>query len=380
MLVLDEAHLLPREYLQPCLKGISFLTKYLNSEALLLTATMPDYRELFSHFGVPGLETVDLIDDRADFALFRKCRYTRLGVISDAALLERACAAPSCLVVVNGRKAARALYTACPSTRKFHLSTWMTTLDRKRVIDEVRAALADIAERYRDVRDVPRDERVIVFSTSLIEAGVDFDFYTVFRELSGLDSILQAGGRCNREGRRDMADVYVFEREESVGRRDGDARASVTRELLDRYAQPDSPECVQAYYARLYAAHEDELTRRSIVRFAMDMDVFNESKPYHLPFRSYSRAFVMIDAPTYSIAVPQDDESRALIARLPYAPSAKTLRSLQKYCCSVSPGDFRALLAQRLVDVSESGVGYLKDESAYQRDTGIQFECRDMYY
>lgn len=51
----------------------------------------------------------------------------------------------------------------------------------------------------------------MVVSTSLIEAGVDLDFETVFREISGLDSILQAAGRCNREGKRSYGNVFVFD-------------------------------------------------------------------------------------------------------------------------------------------------------------------------
>ena len=60
-------------------------------------------------------------------------------------------------------------------------------------------------------RQVPKERRITIIATSLIEAGVDLDVYTVFRERSGLDSILQAGGRCNREGRRAIADVFVFD-------------------------------------------------------------------------------------------------------------------------------------------------------------------------
>lgn len=377
VLVFDEAHLLPRAYLQPCLQGIAYLTRYLRSEAVMLTATMPDYRALLERYGAAGLRTVDLVPDRRSFGVFSKCAYHVLGAVTDEALLTRAAGAPSCLLIVNSRKAARALYAACATGRKYHLSTWMTALDRQRVIAEVREALAGLAARYPAAAEVPPPERVVVISTSLVEAGVDLDFHTVLRELTGLDSILQAGGRCNREGRRPMADVYLFEREESAARPAADARLSITRELLRTFDPIDAPECIRAYYAKLFAAHEDELTRNTIVAFAKENGCFEADKPLQLPFRSYAQAFQLIDAPTYAIAVPCDEASRALIRQIPFGLSAKERRQLQKYACSVNPADFKQLLSRRLVAAEESGLCWLRNGADYDPQTGIHFECGD---
>jgi CRISPR-associated endonuclease/helicase Cas3 len=379
LLIFDEAHLLPRAFLAPCLKGIALLTHVLNSEAILLTATMPDYRNLFERFGIPGLSMVDLVPDRSSFGAFQKCRYQVLGPLSAEGLLMRVARAPSCLVIVNSRKAARALYTACPAKRKYHLSTWMTSLDRERVIGEIHEALAALEARSLCPEGVPEDERIFVFSTSLVEAGVDLDFDTVYRELTGLDSILQAGGRCNREGKRPMADVYVFELEANAGATQRDARVGITREILRTFDPIDSPEAILAYYDRLFFAHEDELTSRCITRMETETYAFNPQKPTQLPFRSYAQAFQLIDAPTYAVAVPCDETSRALIARIPYGLSGKERRALQRYTCSVSPYDFRQMRERHLIEVDQSGLILLKDERAYQADTGIRFESKDIY-
>ncbi len=379
VLVFDEAHLLPRAYLQPCLRGIAYLARYMQSEVILLTATMPDYRTLLNRYGVAELRTVELVPDRRDFGAFAKCAYRMLGMVSDEALLAYAQNAPSCLIIVNSRKVARTLYAACGTARKYHLSTWMTVLDRQRVIAEVRAALADLAIRYPNPADVPPEERLVVISTSLVEAGVDVDFHTVLRELTGLDSILQAGGRCNREGKRPMADVYVFEREESGGRPSADARIGITRDLLRSFDPIDTPECIKTYYEKLFAAHEDELKRNAIVPFAKANDCFEEGKPMQLPFRSYAQAFQMIDAPTYAIAVPCDEASRELIRKIPLGLTAPERRKLQKYTCSVNPHDFKQLLDQRLVDMDESGLCWLRSDADYDPRTGIRFESSDRY-
>ncbi len=379
VLIFDEAHLLPRAFLEPCLKGIAYLTAFLHSEAVLLTATMPDYRGLLARFGLPGLTTVDLIPDRSGFGVFRKCRYVKLGACTDEALLVRAMECPSCLILVNSRKTARKLYDALPAgRRKMHLSTWMTAQHRQETIREVREALRALERDYPDPARVPEERRLTVISTSLVEAGVDLDFDTVMRELSGLDSILQAGGRCNREGRRPTADVFVFERAEDAGKTARDARVNITRSLLEQFDQPDTPACILAYYDRLYEAHADELTCHSIVRYEDERYHFDRSKPMHLPFRSYAGAFRLIDAPTCAVAVPWDEASRALIARIPEGLTLQERRRLQQYACSVSPADFKSLLAQHLVETEPSGLVWLKNPAQYRRDTGIQFECGDI--
>jgi CRISPR-associated endonuclease/helicase Cas3 len=379
MLVFDEAHLLPRAFLAPCLKSIALLTRVLHSEAVLLTATMPDYRQLFERFGVPGLSVVDLVQDRESFGEFQKCRYQMLGSLSSECLLRRVARAPSCLMIVNSRKTARALYAICPAKRKFHLSTWMTSMDRDRVIGEIQKALAALEANGRNPEEVPEDERVFVFSTSLVEAGVDLDFYTVYRELTGLDSILQSGGRCNREGKRPMADVCIFELETSAGGTYRDARVGITREILRTYNPIDSTEAIRVYYDRLFFAHEDELTSHNITRMETDTFSFDSEAPTRLPFRSHARSFQIIDAPTYAVVVPRDDASRALIARLAYGLTWKERRKLQRYTCSVSPYDFRRMLEQHLVEVDVSGLILLKNGNSYRPDTGIQFECEDIF-
>ena len=86
-----------------------------------------------------------------------------------------------------------------------------TAVDRKRVIDEIRFELTKLEKDFPDFLNVPEDRRITIISTSLIEAGIAWTFLRYSGELSGLDSILQAGGRCNREGKRNNAEVYIFE-------------------------------------------------------------------------------------------------------------------------------------------------------------------------
>lgn len=230
ILIFDEAHLMPQEYLQPCLRAVSYLTKYLNSEAVFLTATMPDFSALFRQYALPNSQVINLIDDTSDFPIFQKCKYHLLREQSAEGILEKAMNAPSVLIVVNAKETARKLYQKC-SGKKYHLSTYMTAYDREEKIREICLELERLGKEFSNYEDIPQERKITVISTSLIEAGVDLDFYTVFRELAGLDSILQAGGRCNREGKRERADVFVFEFGDE-NRKMQDIRSNITSDIL----------------------------------------------------------------------------------------------------------------------------------------------------
>ena len=195
VIVFDEIHLLPIDQLQPCLKGVGHITKYLDSKALFLSATMPDYKKLFEKY-IPECCINELITDKCDFKTFDKCQYINLGEQSAERIAQHASTRRSSLIVVNSRRSAREVYDSL-SGNKYHLSTFMTPHDRTNTIDRIRT-------------DLKKGRQVCVVSTSLIEAGVDLDFETVFRQLAGLDSILQAGGRCNREGKLSKGEVYFF--------------------------------------------------------------------------------------------------------------------------------------------------------------------------
>ncbi len=199
VIVFDEIHLIPTELLRPCLKAVGYITKYLNSEALFLSATMPDYSKLFDKF-LPDVNYNKLVTDRTNFKYFKKCEYKDMGKTTLETIAENASRCKNALIVVNTKKTAAELYSLVQG-EKYHLSANMTPAHRSRVIEVVRNKLEN-------------GEHITVVSTSLVEAGVDLDFNTVFRQLSGLDSILQAGGRCNREGKDDKGYVYVFDIDE----------------------------------------------------------------------------------------------------------------------------------------------------------------------
>ncbi len=370
ILVFDEAHLMPVKYLKPCLEAVSYITKYLNSEAVLLTATMPDYEKLVNEYAVPGNKVCNLIYDTSMFSMFNKCKYEHTGALSEEALLNKSAIYPSSLIVVNKRSSARALYKLCRG-KKFHLSTYMTAYDRSVVISDIKSELKKLEEDYPGFENVPEDRRITVISTSLIEAGVDLDFYTVFREMAGLDNILQAGGRCNREGKRKDASVFIFTLETEDKSISNDERPNITKGLVVKYKDISCKESIDEYYNLLYFFNKDEIIKRTISRKCKTLE--------SIPFKDYAEEFHMIDTNTISIVVARDEKSGDMIEQLKITKKGNP-RKLQKYALSVYKYEFDDLLKQGAVDDYGSGIYCLANTDYYEKETGIKFEAEDYIF
>lgn len=377
ILIFDEAHLMPQDYLQPCLRAISYITRYLGSEAVFLTATMPDFSALMEQYALPDSQIVSLVTDTSLFREFQKCSYSYLGKASVEELMEKGAQCPSSLYVVNSRAAARKLYQAC-SGKKYHLSTYMTSYDRKRVLADIRRELSLLEEDFPNATAdgaftedvIPPQRRITIISTSLIEAGVDLDVHTVFRELAGLDNILQAGGRCNREGKRERAQVYIFELEDGSANPSLDERGNIVRGMLQRYPDISCQEGIAEYYKRLFFMKKDAASSHTITKDCMDIS--------SIPFRQYAETFELIPSRTVSVVVARDEKSSGLVQSLRYT-GAGAARKLQLYTCSVYRWELDDLLRQHVVEDYGTGIYCLTNLDYYEKDIGILFEAKDYW-
>lgn len=369
ILVFDEAHLMPQDYLQPCLQAVAYITRYLHSEAVFLTATMPDFEKLMKEYALPDSKIVKLIKDTSMFTKFQKCRYSYIGEISSSELLSKCREYPSSLIVVNKKATARELYQECGGKR-YHLSTYMTSYDRKRILKEIRRELKQLEADYPEYKDVPEDRRITIISTSLIEAGVDLDVYTVFRERSGLDSILQAGGRCNREGKRKMADVFVFDLAEETRQAALDEKANLTKGLLKKYDDVSAVKCIEEYYSRLYFMKADDIQKNTMHQACSDLA--------SIPFKEYAEKFELIDSRQVSLVVPCDAQSEQLVEMMKYT-KAGNARKLQNYTCSVRQKELEDLICQHAADDYGTGIYYLTNKDYYDEYTGVLFEASDYF-
>lgn len=365
VIVFDEIHLIPTELLRPCLKAVGYITKYLNSEALFLSATMPDYSKLFDKF-LPDVNYNKLVTDRTDFKYFKKCEYKDMGRTSLETIAENASRCKNALIVVNTKKTAAELYNLVQG-EKYHLSANMTPAHRSRVIEVVRKKLK-------------KGEHITVVSTSLVEAGVDLDFNTVFRQLSGLDSILQAGGRCNREGKDDKGYVYVFDIDETY-RKGSDLamRINKTKGLLEKYQDITSYDCIKEYYDGIFDFNQSRIAENSIAKYNEQSNSFDRQGlmlPYSIPFRSYAMQFEYISADTISIVIddPNDQTCHGLVETLRNGDMS-VRRALQKYSVSVYMNVFKDLYSQGVLNDHGTGIFILENQSYYNNETGLTTEA-----
>lgn len=357
VLVFDEIHMLPIDHLQPCLRGIGYVAKFLGSHALLLSATMPDFMPLIERYA-PMARVHELITDKSSFGSFANCGYKYIGETDYEHIACEASQQENALCVVNTRKAARELFGLI-SGKKFHLSTFMTPVSRLKILNEIRDCLA-------------ANEHITVVSTSLIEAGVDLDFAAVYRQLSGLDSILQAGGRCNREGLRKGSQVFVFETEDKPQRELG-LRAEVTRSMIKEYEDITAPECISEYYRRIFAHNESVIERNSIAKFN-DGKFDAENFINDIPFRSYAEYFEYISSESIAVVVPHDEEAEELLRDAEFSSTAK--RKLQRYSVTVYPYMLKDMLERGIV-IGQAGMYVLSSMMYYDEETGIKDEISD---
>lgn len=358
VIVLDETQTLPLPLLQPCLAALDELQRNYAASVILCTATQPAIR-VQDHFD-GGLD----IPDSRELAPSPPALYARLRrvevehlpePVDEAVIVARFGATPQMLCIVNRRQQAASLFQKIrEQDGAVHLTTLMCPRHRRVVLGRVRQRLAD-------------GSSVRLVATSLIEAGVDIDFPEVWREVAGLDSIAQAAGRCNREGRPELGRVVVFTLE---GRPPSYVKlpADVSKGTLRRFAaDPLSLDAVRDYFGQLYwnkgpeAFDRAELGgRRGILK------AFHEgANGCRFPFDQIARAFRMIDDAMDPVIVPwagEDDSDptvQNLLKRIAAMdrPLHDDLRQLQQYTVTVPPQQRAAWLAQGVIQPVHKRLG-----------------------
>ena len=355
VVIFDEAQMLPIPYLRPCVWAISQLVEHYGVSAVLCTATQPALEPIFREF-IPQIPVQELCPpDTCQWDVFRRVTFRRAGSLTWDELAAQLNTRSQVLCIVNTRKAAQAVYGRLDGTGCFHLSNLMCPSHRK-------AQLREIRRRLRE--GLP----CRVVSTSLIEAGVDVDFPVVFRGQSGLDSILQAAGRCNREGRRSAEEsvVHIFEGEEKAPPLFSTA-IGAGKAAMARYADIASPEAIHAYFSELLDLKGREAQDKERILPLIQSEFF--------PFRTVAERFHLIDSPTRTVYIPWDNGAE-LVKRLRAGEGGRTLfRQLGQYGVSVYEKHFAALEAAGDLEVLENGAAILCNPALYAEETGLSLEA-----
>jgi CRISPR-associated endonuclease/helicase Cas3 len=386
VIVLDEAQTIPLPVLRPSVAALDELARNYGCTIVLCTATQPAlaHPDFAGGFQL-GPESELVPDPKGLHGTLRRFRLQFAGEMSDDNLVAAFCGHDQALMIVNSRAHALALYSAVKAAGldgAVHLTTRQTAADRRTILAEVRQRLKDGAPCR-------------LIATSLVEAGVDLDFPRVWRAEAGLDQIAQAGGRCNREGRRPVEDsiVTVFRPAEAKPPREiAGFIADMERMKNNHGDDPLSPEAMRDYFGEVYWRKGDQGLDR--IR-AKDLDGVNITKMVmeefslgsgatNFAYRTVGEGFRLIESGLAPVIVAIDDAPKKTLDGLRggWLTPGAAARQLQPYTVQVPPK-----ARQKLIDSGNWHVQFvegfgdqfavLKTDSLYTREIGLLWEDAD---
>ena len=371
VVILDEVQTLPVKLLLPCVAMIKELAVNYRSSMVLCTATQPALlkREDFAR----GLENVRELAPNPEQLHKELERVTviHIGPMTDEALVDEMMEQHQVLCIVNNRRHARSLFDQLrkKGVGAYHLTTLMCAEHRSAVLDEIRKKLKS-------------GEVVRLVSTSLIEAGVDVDFPNVYRAEAGLDSVAQAAGRCNREGRygAEVSLVKVFQvaddwPEPPELAQYASAFRTVYRHHVGRLLLP---EAVEAFFNEVYWLKGDELDHHKILT-----SVKRVGQELRIPYERMAQQFTMIESNMKPVIVkykPRIAEIESLLNDLQFADQVGGIaRKLQRYLVQVPEQALKVLMKSGAVaPINQERFGYqfllLESGHLYDKECGLSWE------
>lgn len=409
VIVFDEIQTLPIKTVHMFCNAVNYLTRHCNSSVVLCTATQPLLNNVDENKGrvsfnkaneiMPDIET--LFEDLKRVEVDNKIKPQGWETEEIAALaVEQTNESGSCLVIVNTKKNAQAVYEACSKITDYpvyHLSTSMCPAHRMEKLTEIREKLGN--------------EPLICVSTQLIEAGVDVDFGSVIRFVAGLDSIAQAAGRCNRNGLRDTGKVFVINpAKESIDTLvDIKVGKEVSERILNEMKHADSalpnavihPLTMDRYFQYYFYNRATEMSYQvDVGRSDNLLELLsinstsvgeycriNGNNPdiyFRQSFKKAADAFKAIDAPTQGIVVPYSTKGKEIVADLfsqfAVEQQFELLKRAQLYTINVFPTVIKKLREERAIkEVPEIGVLVLSDPRYYHAEFGLSTEIVKEY-
>lgn len=360
VIIFDEAQTLPREFMQPCMLAVQELVLNYGATAVFCTATQPELKRFLPEMP----EFTELAPNpQGLFDFYKRVQVKQIGTLTDDELLKRLNSHEQVLCIVNTRKHARGLFEKLNTEGSFHLSTLMCPAHRKETLLEVRKRLKN--------RETCR-----VVSTQVLEAGIDVDFPVGYRALAGLDSIIQAAGRVNREGKNpNGGDIFVFEpntefikRTPTFIKQTSEVARSVLRE---QNSDPTSMQAIHAYFNLLFNLQDQHAFDAKEVLLCL-------KGPDGFDFRTAAEKFRLIDNNTVAVIIPRDEEARDLVKRLTFVQHPiGILRKLQNYTVNIYENEFNSLNALGVIEMAADTYAVLKDMSYYDNRTGILLPATD---
>lgn len=362
VIILDEVQTLPTDFLQPIVDALKSYQRMFGISVLFSTASQPVLSGLIEgcnpKAAFQGIENITEIIPK-EYALHDKLRRVCLEIDNAGSTYDEIAERLSChdkvLCIVNTRNDAREIYERLPKEGlTIHLSRMMCPRHVSKAIQEIKQALSDNSETV-----------IRVVATQLIEAGVDIDFPVVYRQEAGLDSILQAAGRCNREGKLDMATASVFSlsKEHQLFGSIGDAnnaRLNMVK-INDWFA----PETMTDYFRQLYCRKEtfDKKDVKTLLY-----------KPSEMCFAEAAKEFRLIEETGKTVVVNMGDSMELIERMKKEGISYSLMKQLSQYCVNIHDRDFQKLLSYGAIEEVIEGIYVVIDRAQYDEKIGLRLD------
>jgi len=364
VLILDEVQTLPVDFLQPIVDTLDTLQRVFGTSILFTTASQPvltgeivGTNKMNSFEALPEIK--EIIPEKAQ--LHDRLRRVKLEFDDTRSdyddIVKRMTKYPRVLCIVNTRNDAKEIYDRLPKDGIcLHLSRMMCPDHVRATIEEVKKALKNESNAV-----------VRVVATQLIEAGVDIDFPVVFRQEAGLDSVLQAAGRCNREGRLDMGETFVFSLQKPLP---PGFISQTNKARLGMGKQHDwfAPEAMTDYFQQLYSRIES-FDKAHIKDLLYKQEML---------FETAVSEFRLIEDKTTAVIINWKN-SMDIVERLRLeGPTYRLMKSLSQYSVNVrgdlKKGDMKKLIDMGAIEELFEGVFVISDKAFYDEKVGLVLE------
>ena len=362
ILILDEVQTLPLGFYKPIVHTLNTLQRVFGTSVLFTTASQPILSGRIEgtnpRVSFDALQTVhEVIPDEA--RLYDKLRRVELQFMDSAKsydeIAEELSKHQQVLCIVNTRRDAKELYDRLPREGIcLHLSRVMCPAHINLTIERVKEALKRCD-----------GQPVRVVATQLIEAGVDIDFPVVYRQEAGLDSILQAAGRCNREGKLDVCKTYVF----GLGKEHPLPPGFITQTnnaRLNMGLRNDwfAPETMTSYFRQLHCRIDN-------------FDIKQMQELLYKPeceFEEAARQFHLIDDQTTSVIINWGDSLTLYEQLVSQGPTYELMKKLAHYSVNIRKRDFEKLQSMGAIEEPFENIYAVTNPSFYKGDTGLTIE------
>lgn len=362
VIVLDEVQTLPSDYLQPIVDSLKTYNKLFKISVLFTTASQPVLSGLIKgcnpKASFEGIENIKEIVPTS-YQLYDKLRRVRLEMDNESQsydeIVAKLCQHKRVLCIVNTRRDAKEIFQRLPQEGvTLHLSKNMCAAHIGDTIEQMKEALKSDVEVVR------------VVSTQLIEAGVDIDFPMVYRQEAGLDSVLQAAGRCNREGKHDVCTTYVFSLTKEHALPPGEMQAANNARLsLPNSSDWFAPETMTQYFKQLYC-RKDTFDKKDMKHYLYSAR--------NICFEKAAQEFNLIDSQGKSVIICYKD-SMDLVERLyQKGPSYSLMKKLAKYSVNIYDNDFKTLKNLGVVEEKIEGIYAVPFKEQYDEQIGLHVD------